>query len=70
MEASLWASPPRHPSIEEPVMMMVMMKMMIVMMSFLWGILKRGGYRQAIGGLQEALGNPRRHMSTTPPKHL
>ena len=31
IEASFWASPPRHPSIEEPLMMIVMMKMMKIM---------------------------------------
>ena len=35
MAASFRASPPRHPSINEPFMMIVIMKMMMVMMSFL-----------------------------------
>ena len=49
---SFWASPPRHPSIEEPLVMIVKMKtmkmmtmMMMLMMSLLWG-----GSRQAIEG--------------------
>ena len=58
MEASFWASPPRHPSIKEPLMMMVMMKimkktkmkkMMMLMMSLLYrGVQIEARYRQAI----------------------
>ena len=54
MEASFWASPPRHPSIKEPSMMMVMIKMMkvtnlIKMMMLMISILEGG--RSNTGGL-------------------